>query len=241
MKNIDILKNMKSKLLATGIAATLVTSGTAITASATTTAQDLMNDLINGKQVNLSQDEISTYFEPIKQAVLNNGANLLPEDVENLYNKLKNNTSKDRERDQVELAMSIDYLLDTGMCSTYPQALQIENVTNYTCRELKKMGYDQIPSVFMTQATGEQNLIELNVIEQKAYDNKQLRETSYITINAIDRGYYDDKCYNIPDDNPATGIDYTAEITMLASEAALIGLTMKRKKEEKEKQLVKTR
>ena len=238
MKNIDMLKNMKTKLLATGFAATLAASSASVVASADTTAQDLMNDLISGKQISLSEDKVATYIEPIKKAVLNNGANLLPEDVEKIYNNLKNNQSKDREKDQVKLAMSVDYLLDTNLCSSYPQSIQLETVAKYSCKELKELGYDTVPSVYMTKVTGEENLIKLNVIESKARDNKIQKEDSYIIINAIDRGYYDDKCYGIEDPNPETGVDYTAEITMLAAEAALMGF---KKKEEKGKTKVKTR
>ena len=240
MKNVDILKQIKSKVLATGVAATLVASSSSVVASAEVTAQDLMNDLINGKPISLTKDQVATYYEPIKQAVINNGANLLPEDVEKLYNKLKNNKSENRELDQVELAMSVDYLLDTNMCSSYPESLQLETVANYSCNELKKLGYDVIPSLFMTKQTKEQNLIKIDVIIKKAKDNRNQKEGSYIIINAIDRGYYDDKCYNIPDDNPPTGLDYTSQVAMLAVEAGLMGLTFKRK-EEKGKEKVKTK
>lgn len=241
MKKIDILKNLKTKVLASTVAATVMAASPVSASAEKISAQDLLDQLINGKSITLDEAEAS-YIDAIEQAVRMNGANLLGEEVNETYsNLLQGKYSDVAEKTEVlmDLATQMDYLLDLDYNMTYPRSIQIEQVANYTCNELKTLGVSEIPSRYRYELTGQMQTITPSAVINKAKDNRELKEETYVIINAMDRGYYDDKCYE--DVNPHTGVDYTADITMLAAEAALIGLTFKSKKEQKGKEKVKTR
>lgn len=239
MKNIKLRVENIKKALTSVIAAgvVLVTGNMTVKAESTkVTAQDVVDVMMSGNRITaeITQEEADRLVEKAEEAILKEGANLLPKELEDAYNK-----ENKSERDLALIAGLCDtFLLDgTTNKMTYPEAIQFENVCEDVCGKLMKKGHTSIYSLVQSERYKEETYTELEEIVRQANMNKENKKSTYVVALGTDLGFYDD-CFI--EKNPATGKRETKEVELLAlgSAATLVGLTMK-KKEEKGKTYTK--
>lgn len=257
MKNIRIIKEtlrkIKGKGLAIVTAGIMMLSGQQVSAEGSNkvTAQELVNAMITGNKitVEMPEEEVDKLERQAEEAIEKAGASLLPVELEEIYNSLKNLTGEKRTKQLAIVAGLCDtFLIDgTAELMTYPEAIQFAGVCEKVCGELIKDGNKAIYSIKQSEQLGEEIYTGLEDIIKQAQTNRELKKETYITAIKTDLGYYDDCFLGKEDQNMPTGEkeDKTVKnILLVSSVLASSGMLLSafdKKKEEKGKTYQKRR
>ena len=144
--------------------------------------------------------------------------------------------------------MACDDFINNGIANemTYPESIQFDKVCDDVCKQLKRMGHEEIYSVSQSKLYGEDTYTSLDVIMQRSEEIKDSKKETYVTAVEVDLGLHDD-CYitteepDKPEDekNPPTGMELPVVPVALSASAILATLVSKKKKEKEEAKVYK--
>ena len=247
IKNIKVretLNKLKGKILSLATVGTMLLSGQHVSAEGDN-VKTLIDAMTTGDRISLdlTKEEFKQLIIEAENAVKNDGVNLLPFEIQTIYNSLSSLTGKEKEKQIVILTGLCDYILETGEANimSYPQAIQFETV----CEVLVKNSDTTINEI---GSNDEDEYLNAKDIYNQAKTNRELQKSKCIIALETDLGYYDHCYLGEQDQNMPTGEkeNNTAKkallvSSVLASSGILLSALEGRKKEEKGKAYQKRR
>ena len=257
MKNLRMSENIKRFITMASAGVMLVAGSMTVKAeSKTATVDDVITAMQNGRkiEVEMTEDEIADLVEKAEKKIAKN-TDLLPSELSQAYEALDETKKSEKEKQLAIVTMACDDFINNGIANemTYPESIQFDKVCDDVCKQLKRMGHEEIYSVSQSKLYGEDTYTSLDVIMQRSEEIKDSKKETYVTAVEVDLGLHDD-CYitteetvptteeiDIPEDkkNPPTGMALPVIPVALSASAILATLVSKKKKEKEEAKVYK--
>lgn len=202
MDKIGHLKKLKASVIAFLTAGTMLLSGQHVSAEEDDNVKKIIDAMKTGDRISLdlTQEEVRQLEIEAENVIKNDGVNLLPVEVQTIYNSIPSLTGKEKEKQVVILTGFCDYILKSGEANnmSYPQAIQFETV----CESLIKNTTSTLNEV---ESIEDGVYLNAKDIYNQAKTNRELQKSKYIIAFETDLGFYNHCFLGEQDQNMPTG------------------------------------